>query len=399
MRLFLFALIISGIFLCAGCARKTNDSDTYGKPLTVWYLNNTTGLEPAIIQAASEFSASEVIAPVLYKACTALEIQLLAEGRDIAAKPDLIIIPSEYLALLARGNALQRTSNLIDQEITAAVQACMWKGASWAIPIACDTRMLFINRNLFQTDFSTALSITFEKIWSSTALFTGSPGGFWVTHSDEPEMMYRSILPWMSIYGADVFDQNRKPVLTSSNNVQALASYAELAREGTVETERYLDAAITQGTIGFGYGRASLVRNSWRNQQKGTVVTQLHHADNHASAPPIVFTTVACITRNAANTSLATRFIAAVKKNIEHNSVSGFPTMRSYWTSSENSESQNMKLISQSILNGRNILSDPQWNEVNVILQQAYTRVVLGLAEPAQSLQQAQYELLQLQDS
>jgi hypothetical protein len=128
-------------------------------------------------------------------------------------------------------------------------------------------------------------------------------------------------------------------------------------------------------------------------------VTQLHHADNHASAPPIVFTTVGSITRNAANTSLATRFIAAVKKNIEHNSVSGFPTMRSYWTSSENSESQNMKLISQSILNGRNILSDPQWNEVNVILQQAYTRVVLGLAEPAQSLQQAQYELLQLQDS
>lgn len=395
MRLFLFALIISSSFLCAGCARETNDSDTDSTPLTVWYLNNTTGLEAAIVRAASELSATETIAPVSYKACTVLELKLLAEGHHVIDNPDVIIVPSEYLAMLASSNVLQRAVQPSEVEIPVAMQSCVWQGASWATPLACDTRMLFINKDLFRTDSLTPLLISSTNILTYSSAFTGPSGGFWAAQNDDPEMMYRTILSWISMFGAEVFDQNSNPVLSSIQNVRALESFADLAHEGTTETERYLDGAFRHGSIGFWYGRASLTRDLHQRSSNNWLMRQLH-SENHA---PIVFTTVACVSRTTTNARLASRFITALKKSIEVHSVAGFPTTRAYWTSSSKTGSYDMTLTFQSMMKGRCIPSHPQWDEICPILESAYTRVILGLAEPEQSLQKAQNELIQLRAS
>jgi maltose-binding protein MalE len=396
MRLFHLAFFFACSLVWIGCTSKTSQTDNTSASLTIWYLNNTTGLETAIIHAASELSESNL--NVSYKACSTLELQLLARGRSLANRPDVIIIPAEYLAKLASSNVLKRTSSKNHEDISPAVQSCIWQGASWATPLACDTRMLFINRYLFRTDFSTSSPIFLKNVWSSSSAFTGSTGHFWAAHSDDPETMYRSILSWMNMYGASVFDQNKNPALTSPQSVRALESFAEIAREGTTETERYLDAALQHGSIGLWYGRASLIRDSHQQIRNGRLMRQLHQED-HAAGPAVVFTTVACVTRNSTNASLAESFIRAVKQNIEVSSVAGFPTTIAYWNSSSNDDSYDMTLTSKSILQGRSIPSHPQWDEICPILEQAYTRVILGHAEPVQSLQQAQHELLQLQDS
>jgi maltose-binding protein MalE len=375
------------------CTPQSDDTNHDSTLLRVWYLTNSSGILPAIEHAASGFK--QLNAAVAYKACTPLELQLLASGGISHDVPDVIILPSEYLATLASRNIIQRSSSQSDIDILPAMQACIWKGASWATPLACDTRMLFINKNVLRADLPIATHVSLPTVVSDPSVFRDSVDQFWASHGDEPRMLYRSVVSWLNMFGAEVFDRNHRPVLTSKANIQALESYAELAREGTTETERYLDGAFRQGSLRFWYGRASLIRDTLVRKSNNWLIRELWY-NEITRQTPLVHTTVACTTIHSKKASLAKQYVQAVKQKIEHLPVAGFPTSRSFWMAAVDSTSNGMALIAHAMMRGRCIPAQTQWDEVCMIIEQAYTRVLYGLQEPSESLHQAQNELLAL---
>ena len=225
------------------------------------------GIEEFVAAASAELDASNL--EVLWKPCTALELQSLARSASDTVRPDIVLLPSSYAEMIVRLGISSNSATSLDRDIPQSTEHCTSQGTLVGHPLFCDMRQILINTNVVQIIAedvdSTTRTPEDECIAPQVLMSTIESGRLnnvtpWGTIFDGSNTMADVISSWMSWFAATVVDSLHQPTLLSQQHVDALNTFADLSREGIIDTDRQLQSMFIRGQLGMYVGQASILR-------------------------------------------------------------------------------------------------------------------------------------------
>ena len=376
--------------------------DEHGKQqrLRIWYMYGAPGIEEFVAAASAELDASNL--EVLWKPCTALELQSLARSASDTVRPDIVLLPSSYAEMIVRLGISSNSATSLDRDIPQSTEHCTSQGTLVGHPLFCDMRQILINTNVVQIIAedvdSTTRTPEDECIAPQVLMSTIESGRLnnvtpWGTIFDGSNTMADVISSWMSWFAATVVDSLHQPTLLSQQHVDALNTFADLSREGIIDTDRQLQSMFIRGQLGMYVGQASILRRITPGLNSSLRMMPLCGLTPNQRVRDRWTVTMATITKHCRDTATAYQILKTLKTCATVQFRGGFPTTVSFWKGVAASNDSRLRLVAARVARSVPLPAIRSWSEVSEDINQAYMRVVLGEAEPKPSLDRAQSEL------
>ena len=396
---FCIILLAIGLVLTSCQPDFSNERD-HSQQLRIWYLHGAAGIDEFISVASVELIESNL--NVSWKPCTALELKSLTGSIHDTLRPDIVIVPSGYAEMMARMGISRDIEPSLDRDIPQSTELCRSKGGLVGYPLYCDMLQVLINKNVMRVIAEDVECITWppeddciapQVLLSTIANGLQKPVTPWGTVFDNAHTMADFVASWMSWFGASIVDSLQQPSLVSQQSINALTTFAELSREGVIDTERQLQAMFLRGQLGMYVGHASIVRHINPGLNIAMSMMPVCGMGANQGALDQLTVTMATVTKHCRDTAAAHKALKALKTLTKERFRSGFPTTVSFWESARRGNDAELRILARRVQRGTPSPAVRSWSQMADIISQAYFRVVMGQSEIQESLERAQVEL------
>ena len=364
----------------AACQPQPEQASQTASNLTVLYARSTPEFDACIEHALQIYGKDHNIA-TSSKACSILEMLTLAMDTANPLRPDILVLPYEYIPTLAASSRLLPYGVGRSNACSSMASACIWNGNNYGVLLTCELPVLVVNKNLAQPDLQFDRGLTVADIMHVSETAGSFDGTVWGVHGEDPGALIHTIVAWFAMFGGSVLDTNGKPVINSSANVRALTSYAELAQGTRMETRRQLRAECAQGNIGLWFTTSLMYRSIVDSKPHADIGISFVTENEGTSRSAALFGTAACIAATTSDQTRSSHLVDYLQREIAK--------------LSDGSDALTRRL-DQHIAAGHTITSSPQWLAIQTIVEYAVVRVLYGQTTALEALNQAQAELMEL---
>ena len=401
MRYHLILVIATTWLLSAGCDSKNTDNvhTVERDRITIWYLSRVpefeTFIRPALTQFEQEYNLLISIRP-----CTLLELKDLARKDSSSLSqntiPDIVILPSQYVPFAAEQGYIIPTDTLFTDDLPAVSQQCVYKDVSYGAPFACNTKLLFVNKNLVELRPDSSGILCIDSIIDVCQNWSDTTAHAWGAHGPEYSYVFATIASWLCSLDGQIMTRNGVSVLDSDKNYEAMGTYVELARIGLMETQRQLERMFLDGKLAMLYANASLIEPLG---SAGLDYTYAMVGPSDISVRPpsaVVYSISACLTSACRSKVAAQRCVRGLRKLLTGPSVIGFPTTTKYWKSPAFRHANRDSLLQASIFSGTAMPASSHWPEIERRVEQAFISILLDGSDVEESLSDAQEDIIEI---
>lgn len=315
--------------------------------------------------------------------------------------PDVVELGSDWVAQFSSAGVLWELppdSIPMEHFLPSTHPPCYWNGTLYAVPWIVDTRILFINATaLRRAGLPATPPRTWQELlqWAQRLHVPPNLYGCGVNGAD-PHRLYKKVLPLVWSFGGELLDTAGLPRWEDPAVIEAVRFYAELARVGLVETQRFLDDAFLQGKLGFWISGAWLAEKL--RQQKPSWEYMLSPLPGiRADKPGISFAGGEYLAISAASRQKelalalirfltdgrqAVRFCRAVAE-------AGFPADARFHQDSLLLQVPYRRIFAQQLRSARMTPVHPRWLEFEEAFENAVVEVLYGTRSPEEALRKA----------
>lgn len=381
---------------CGGDGAAERDSHV----LRFWHFWSEPGQKKALEELVREFEQTRNVKVELTELSWNDGKMKLQAAFNSGAPPDVIELGSDWVAQFSSSGVLMQLpgdASAVGRFVPYSLAPGTWNNRMYAYPWTIDTRVLYVNMDALASIGVTEPPATLDDVAVIAERLQDAGRMGWGANGADAHRLYKKILPLMWTSGGDVLDEQGRPTLYTPPNVAALEMYARLARAGMIETQRQLDAAFLQGKIGMWNSGSWLLKKI--DATPGLRVRPVPQP-GFGQQPGISFAggeylAVSTATGNTqmarelvqflVNGANAVRFCRAVPE-------AGFPA-DSAFARDPSLISHPMKAVfARQLTSARMTPVHPRWLDLEEILEDAVERVLLGEADPTQSLARAQQD-------
>lgn len=279
-----------------------------------------------------------------------------------------------------------------------------WESKKYAVPWLVDTRVLFINHKLLE-DIGEPVTPpeTYTEMLSRIGKINVKKGlyGFGATGSDS-HRLYKKLLSFFWSNGGGVMNQELSPTINLPENVKALEMYAQLASNGMVETQRQLDAAFAQGKIAYWISGGWLIEKIENmNPDLEYSVGMVPGFEGHEgiSFAGGEYLSINKDTENLETAKKLVKFLTDGKNAIEFCkkvNEAGFPADKEYFNAPFYYDHPKRQKFAEQLEKAKMTPVHPKWLQIESILENAAVKALYGESTPAETLSDAQEEVLEL---
>ncbi|GMV53614.1 MAG: extracellular solute-binding protein [Chlorobi bacterium] len=405
MRTFFYLTIAAVSLVFAGCSG--GDNKPQETVIRFWHFWSEPNQRDAIQKLVQEFEQSHNVRVELTELSWSDGKTKLLAAFNSGSPPDVIELGSDWVAQFSSAGVLlslpldSATLHRFDNRILGTG---MWDGRLYTLPWTIDTRVLYVNMNLLEkAGWKGAISTLSDLQQCAEALQDAGLVGFG-TNGADAHRLYKKILPVMWTFGGEVLDSTGKPTINSPQNIQAFEYYAAMARTGKIETQRQLDAAFLQGTVGLWMSGSWLID---RIQATPSINVQALPMPGVNGKPGISFAggeylAVSASTGNTQRSRELVQFLTSADKALAlctSINEAGFPADKATMHNDALINKPMKKVFADQLLHARMTPVHPRWLDIEEALENALVRVLLGEATAQQALTEAQDEVVRFTQS
>ena len=387
----LTTLLMSG---CGGDGSSSRDAHV----LRFWHFWSEPGQKKALEELVREFEKTRNVRVELTDLSWNDGKMKLQAAFNSGSPPDVIELGSDWVAQFSSSGVLLQLPGdaaAVGRFVPYSLAPGTWNNRIYAYPWTIDTRVLYVNTDLLASVGVPRPPTSIDEVITVAEKLHDAGIKGWGANGADAHRLYKKILPLMWTLGGDVLDNQGRPTLYSPPNVAALEIYARLSRAGMIETQRQLDAAFIQGKIGmWNSGSWLLKKIAATPSLRVTPVLQ----PAYGTAPGVSFAggEYLAVSASTGNTQMArelvqflidgtnaVRFCKAVPE-------AGFPADSAFVRDPSLMNDPMKKVFSQQLASARMTPVHPRWLDLEEILEDAVERVLLGEADPTESLARAQ---------
>lgn len=391
-------IIFASIFY--GCGQK--DAKNTSNSITFWHFWSEPAQEKALKEIIAEFEKKEHCTIN----ATALswgdgKTKLLAAFNAEKA-PDALELGSDWVAQFSSAGVLREWNGTNDRNRFAdfSITPALFSGKQYALPWVVDTRVLFYNKDLLKkAGLPDTPPATMSEMLNAAEKIQQFEGvdGFGANGSD-PHRLYKKFLPLVWSNGGDIFDTTGAPAINSTANIEALNMYIALSRAGRIETQRELDAAFTQGKIGFWFS------GSWLTQKIENGNPTLNYGV--AVIPDMKFSGMSfaggeylAVNAKSGKAELAEKFIRYLTDGetalnfCKKVSDAGFPADKSKFNDTYFATAKNRSVFAKQLERSKMTPVHPRWLDIEAAIENAVVAALYGQKSAAQALGDAQTDV------
>jgi len=391
LRSHLLATLAAFSALLLSCQHQHYESAEKPLHVDVYCLKSGSTFDEFADSSVKSFAEKAGISASV-KSCTLLEMIQLAHASSSSNGPDVLIVPYQYLALLASKSIIKPFQFSGPELQPAAISACRWNGVAYGTLLCWQPPLLHVNQNLLPWAVDLEKGISLQQV-EQLAESSGDNITLWGVHGEDPGRQAQTIVSWLTMCGGSVVDTLGMPTLLSAKNASALESYAELARGNAMETSRQLDALGKQGKLALWYThmpRRKATAETHDNLRYG--VSSIDSHQQHKIAGTFVGM-AACIARSGNNSVQVAELIDYMRNAIEADAGYGYPVTTSYWnTDMRSAHKRNLQNILHS---SKQLPPSVAWPQIEPALEQAVMSLLYGQASPHEALDRAQRLVLE----
>lgn len=317
--------------------------------------------------------------------------------------PDVLELGSDWVAQFSSVGVLEELDNNdvnLGKFIEFSKKPSLFNNKIYALPWIVDTRVLFINKDLQnQALKNTNYPLTFDELLNNSIKINSIKDkyGFGANGPDR-HRLYKKLVTLFWTYGGDILDENSRPIINSTNNIEALDMYVKLSREGIIETQRQLDALFTEGKIGYTISGGWLIEKIKNENPNLNYDVSLIPS---AKLPGISFAggEYLAVSSKSKNKDLAIKFIKYMtdgknsiefcKKIIE----AGFPADSNYYRDKYYHQFPKRLKFAEQLNSSRMTPVHPKWLDIETIIEEAAVEALYGKKSPKEALDDAQSKL------
>ncbi|MES2764553.1 MAG: sugar ABC transporter substrate-binding protein [Bacteroidota bacterium] len=316
--------------------------------------------------------------------------------------PDVIELGSDWIPQFSSKGVLKELlKDDIDpgKFVPFSLPTAMWQGKLYAAPWTVDTRVLFYNKDLLKkAGLPDAAPVTIDEMLASAEKVQATDSkvyGFGANGAD-PHRLYKKILPVMWSMGGEVFDAQGKTVLNSAQNIAALEKYVALSRTGLVETQRQIDAAFAQGNVAFWNSGSWLIDKISRENPSLNYGVAVLPAGASGKGVSFAGGEYLAISNGTKQEELAKNFLKfmsdgenalAFCKTVKE---AGFPADAGYYNHDYFKSVKYRPVFTEQLKNSKMTPVNPEWLEIEEILENAVVQALYGEKSPKAALNEAQ---------
>jgi multiple sugar transport system substrate-binding protein len=306
--------------------------------------------------------------------------------------PDLLELGSDWIAEFTAAGALGEL--IFDTTEMLMTKPGVWQNHLYALPWFLDTRVIYYNKSLLDkagcaipTDWPQLLDAC-KKI---NQLGDGISG--FGANSNEPHRLYKKFLPFVWTVGGSIVADGHIN-LDSHQTLRALEFYRELAGCGRIETQKNLEDAFCEGKIGFvisgGWLLKRLKDTPPQFDYQLSPITPEYSRGTGASFAGGEYLVIPEKSSNKAGAlKLMESLLALEHSKMLCDSVGfGFPPYRN-----QEIGSPVRRVLYNQLHNSQSTPSDPQWVNIESIIETMVEEVTLNKSTPQQAIASAQTKI------
>lgn len=310
--------------------------------------------------------------------------------------PDLLELGSDWIAGFADAGALSELQS--DTTDILMIQPGIWQNHLYAMPWFLDTRVIYFNKSLLDkagclipSNWNQLLSVC-QKI---NALGDGISG--FGANSNEPHRLYKKFLPFVWSAGADIMTDNRIN-LDSPEILRVLEFYQKLAQSGRIETQKNLEDAFCDGKIGFVISGGWLLKRLKDyppnfDYQLAPITPEKSGGASISFAGGEYLVIPEKSTNKDGARKLMESLLTANHVQMLCDSVGfGFPPYKD-----QEIGSPVRRVLYEQLQQSRSTPADPDWVNIEGIIESMVEQVTLGKATPQQAIAEAQSKISELE--
>lgn len=393
----LAASIVALSLMLNGCGGGgTSERDAH--VIRFWHFWSEPGQKQALLDLVHEFEKTRNVRVELTELSWNDGKVKLQAAFNSGAPPDVIELGSDWVAQFSSSGVLLQLPGdaaSVGRFVPYSLAPGTWNSRMYAYPWTIDTRVLYVNMDMLASVGVSTPPVTLDDVVATAEKLHDAGMMGWGANGADAHRLYKKILPLMWSYGGDVLDKQGRPTFYSPPNVAALETYARLARAGMIETQRQLDAAFVQGKIGMWNSGSWLLKKIAASPGK-RIVPVLQPKFGAAQGVSFAGGEYLAVSAGATNTQMARELVQFLVDGT--NAVrfcrsvpeAGFPADSAYARDATLIADPMKAVFAQQLAHARMTPVHPRWLDLEEILEDAVERVLLGEANPTESLARAQ---------
>jgi ABC-type glycerol-3-phosphate transport system substrate-binding protein len=317
--------------------------------------------------------------------------------------PDVVELGSDWVAQFSSAGVLMELpgdSAAIARFVDFSIPPGIWNGRTYAYPWVVDTRVWYANKSLLQRSGMSSVPQTLPDLLRIAEAIQNAGAAGVGTNGPDANRLYKKILPLMWTFGGDVLDARGKPVINSPANVQALEFYLACSRTGIIETQRQIDAAFVQGSVGFWNSGSWLISKlASTNVSYETFTMPGIDGRPGVSFAGGEYLAASQSTKQGVLARQFIRYMTAGKNAVAFCSSvneAGFPAERAYFNDSSLIRIPAKAVFAKQLESARMTPVHPRWLDIQSVIEEAVVEALYGKASASEALNAAQDRLQEI---
>jgi ABC-type glycerol-3-phosphate transport system substrate-binding protein len=400
-RTIMFPVFIIACALLVAACGNSSDRQPSSPTLRFWHFWSEPGHKEALKELLKAFEAENHCTVELTELSWNDGKAKLQAAFNSGAPPDVVELGSDWVAQFSGAGVLRAlrqidTTTLIPYSLAPGRHA----GTLYAAPWVVDTRVIFVNSAMLGNQRLDSTK-TLDQLLTTVERIHGAGTFGWGANGADAHRLYKKILPFLWTHGGDVLDAQGRCVLYSPENVRALTLYADLSRAGMIETQRQLDAAFLQGRIGVWNSGSWLIKKIRNTPNLSVTAIPFPGVEGR---PGVSFAggeylAVSSASGNPDLSEKLVRFLVsadAARTFCTKIPEAGFPAALAAYDDPALQTDPFKAVFARQLRTARMTPVHPKWLDIEVILEGAVVRVLLGEATPDQALKEAHGEIAEI---
>jgi multiple sugar transport system substrate-binding protein len=384
-----FILMIS--LLALGCANQPRQ-----KTIEFWQFWTDPKAKPVIESVISQFEKANPEWKVNITDLTWSDgHQKIVVAFGAGNPPDLLELGSDWIAEFAAAGALGElpadTSDLL------LSSPGVWQNRFYARPWFLDTRVIYYNKSLLDKA-GCAIPADWPQLLDACQKLNQLGDGIsgFGANSNEPHRLYKKFLPFVWTLGGVISYDNRVN-LDSPAVLKALEFYQKLTQAGRIETQKNLEDAFCEGKIGAVISGGWLLKRLKDNPpqfeyQLGPITPEYSRGTGASFAGGEYLVIPAKSSNKDSALKLMESLLALRNIQMLCDSVGfGFPPYRN-----QEIGSPVRRVLFDQLHNSQSTPSDPNWVNIEGIIETMVEEVTLNKSTPQQAIGTAQTKINEL---
>jgi len=402
-RYLLLLLIIATIVLVTNCNRKNGNDNT----IRFWHFWSEP-YQKVVLDSIIKFfeEQNNCKVEVTELSWNDGKTKLMAAFNSNTA-PDILELGSDWVAQFSSAGVLaelNKDSVEFGKFVDFSQAPCFWNNQIYALPWIVDTRVLFVNNDLLkQAGIETRCPGSFEEILDQASKINSIKGAYlFGANTSDAHRLYKKLLTFFWTFGGDILDSTGNFVINSSQNIAALDFYAQLCRNGYLETQRQIDAAFSQGKIAYWISGGWLIEKIQNENPKLDYQVCLIPSIRGKTGVSFAGGEYLALNAKSKKHDLALKFIKFMtdgKNSIEFCkkiNEAGFPADRNYYKDPNFLKNPKKIVFANQLEYSKMTPVHPKWLDIEEIIEFAATKVIYGEMGAQSALNMAQEKVLLL---